>query len=85
MLSWHEKKLTDIALAIPGVREVHTRIGPHFYKADIYRKCEFALSSKALFQSIEKKYENVRRQISENRVPFIEKRPENHMTLSSRI
>lgn len=85
MLSWHEKKLTDIASAIPGVQEVHTKIGHHFYKADIYRKCEFALSSKALLKSIEKKYESVREQISGNRIPFIEKRLGNHMNLSSRV
>ncbi|MCP4110126.1 MAG: cytidylate kinase-like family protein [Desulfobacteraceae bacterium] len=85
MLSRYEKKLAAIASAVPGVQEVRTSVGPHFYKADVYRKWEFALSSKALFRSIEKKYENVRQQIPGNRLPFTEKRPENHMTLSSRV
>ncbi|RLC21858.1 MAG: hypothetical protein DRI57_01335 [Deltaproteobacteria bacterium] len=83
MLSWHEKKLAAMASAVSGVREVRTRVGRHFYQNDIYRRCEFALSSKSIFRSIEKQYEEIYRKVSGNPVPFIEKRDD--LRLSSRL
>lgn len=82
MLSRYKKKLIAAASAVPGVREVSTRIGRHFYRTDIYRRCEFALSSKAVFRSIEKRYEEIYRNVSGNQIPLVERRHD--LRLSSR-
>jgi len=83
MLSRHEKKLADIALSVHGVLMVHTYTGPGFYRPNICSRYEFALSSKAIFSSIEKQYDSMYRQVSGKSLSFINKRQEIH--LSSRV
>ncbi len=51
-----EKELNNIASAIPGVRNVKTRVGPNFNKPDIYRKFEFEKSSRVLLVDDEKDF-----------------------------
>lgn len=43
MLSSLEEELKRIASSVPGVTSVQTRVGPGFYKSDIYRKYDFDL------------------------------------------
>lgn len=41
MLGRLEEELREIAMKVPGVSAVETRIGKGFYRTDIYRKCDF--------------------------------------------
>ncbi len=56
MLDRLKEELESIAGKIEGVREVITEVGPHFYKADIYRKQNFELPSKILLVDDERKF-----------------------------
>lgn len=56
MLDRLKEELESIAAKVEGVREVVTDVGPHFYKADIYRKQNFELPSKILLVDDERKF-----------------------------
>lgn len=51
-----ENELKSIVSALPGVKDVHTRVGPDFYKADIYRRFDFKKPSKILLVDDEKDF-----------------------------
>ncbi len=56
MLSRLEEELKSIAVQVPGVASVTTRVGPDFHKADIYRKHDFELPSKVLLVDDEREF-----------------------------
>jgi CheY-like chemotaxis protein/cytidylate kinase len=58
MLSSLEEELRRIVSPIPGVSSVETRVGPGFYKTDIYRKYDFdlPLPSKVLLVDDEREF-----------------------------
>jgi DNA-binding response OmpR family regulator len=56
MLSHLEKELRKIAIDVPGVRSVETRVGPGYYKTDIYRKFDFEVPSKVLLVDDEREF-----------------------------
>jgi len=43
MLSRLEEELKSIAVKVPGVKSVETRVGKGYHQTDIYRKCDFEL------------------------------------------
>lgn len=43
-----QKELEKIVSQVEGVGEVHSKVGPDFYKADIYRRQDFELPQKVL-------------------------------------
>jgi CheY-like chemotaxis protein len=51
-----EEELTKIALREAGVRAVETKVGPGYYKTDVYRRQDFETRSKILLVDDEKKY-----------------------------
>ncbi|MCU0589441.1 MAG: response regulator [Syntrophobacteraceae bacterium] len=58
MLSSLEAELKRIAGAVPGVQSVETKVGPGYYKTDIYRKYDFdlPLPSKVLLVDDEREF-----------------------------
>jgi CheY-like chemotaxis protein/cytidylate kinase len=56
MLSRLEEELRRIASAVPGVRSVETKVGPHFYQTDIYRRHDFEVPSKVLLVDDEREF-----------------------------
>ncbi len=58
MLSALESELKRIAGAVPGVSSVETKVGPGYYKTDIYRKYDFdlPLPSKVLLVDDEREF-----------------------------
>jgi CheY-like chemotaxis protein/cytidylate kinase len=56
MLSRLEAELTRIAGAVEGVEAVETKIGPDFYKSDIYRQQDFDVPSKILLVDDEQEF-----------------------------
>jgi CheY-like chemotaxis protein len=58
MLSSLEGELKRIAGAVPGVASVETKVGPGYYKTDIYRKYDFdlPLPSKVLLVDDEREF-----------------------------
>ena len=56
MLSRLEEDLKSIANGIPGVKSVKTRIGPDFYRTDIYRRQDFEMPSKILLVDDEREF-----------------------------
>ena len=58
MLSSLEEELKRISASVSGVRGVETRVGPGFYKSDIYRKYDFdlPLPSKVLLVDDEREF-----------------------------
>ena len=51
-----EEELKDIALKVPGVTAVETKVGPGYYQTDVYRRQDFEAPSKILLVDDEKKY-----------------------------
>jgi two-component system response regulator CpxR len=58
MLSSLENELKKIIHAVPGVKGVETKVGPGYYKTDIYRKFDFEvpLPSKVLLVDDEREF-----------------------------
>ena len=56
MLSKLEEELKKIAKSVEGVKDVETKIGKNFYKADIYRQYDFELSPKVLLVDDEREF-----------------------------
>lgn len=56
MLSKLEDDLKKIAKSVEGVKEVETKVGKNFYKADIYRQYDFELSPKVLLVDDEREF-----------------------------
>jgi CheY-like chemotaxis protein len=58
MMSSLESELKRIAGAVPGVKNVETKVGPGYYKTDIYRKYDFdlPLPSKVLLVDDEREF-----------------------------
>jgi two-component system, OmpR family, response regulator CpxR len=58
MLSSLEAELKRLAAAVPGVKDVETKVGPGYYKTDIYRKYDFdlPLPSKVLLVDDEREF-----------------------------
>jgi CheY-like chemotaxis protein len=51
-----EEELTRIAGAVHGVEAVATKVGPGYYKPDIYRKFDFEMPSKVLLVDDEREF-----------------------------
>ena len=51
-----EKELEKLALEVPGVSAVETRVGEDFYQADIYRRYDFEKPSKVLLVDDEREF-----------------------------
>lgn len=56
MLSRLEEELKSIAIKVPGVESVKTRVGPDFHRTDIYRKYDFEIPSKVLLVDDEREF-----------------------------
>lgn len=56
MLTRFEEELRQVVQAVPGVREIATRIGPNFYQTDIYRRQNFEAPSKVLLVDDEREF-----------------------------
>ncbi len=56
MLGRLEEELKSIALKVPGVGSVETRVGPGFHQTDIYRKQDFELPSRVLLVDDEREF-----------------------------
>lgn len=56
MLKRLEQELQSIALKIPGVTSVETKVGKNFYQADVYRKYDLEMPSKLLLVDDERKF-----------------------------
>jgi two-component system response regulator CpxR len=56
MLSRLEEELKEIAVKVPGVSAVETKVGPGYYQTDVYRRQDFEAPSKILLVDDEKKY-----------------------------
>ncbi len=56
MLGRLEDELKAIAGPLEGVRSVTTRVGPDFYKTDIYRKADFETPSRVLLVDDEREF-----------------------------
>jgi two-component system response regulator CpxR len=56
MLSRLEEELKSIAVRIPGVTSVETKVGQEFHQADIYRKFDFDIPSKVLLVDDEREF-----------------------------
>ena len=51
-----EDELQAIALKVPGVQSVSTKVGKNFYQSDIYRKFDVEMPSKLLLVDDERQY-----------------------------
>ncbi len=56
MLSRLEEELRSIAVRIPGVTSVETKVGQEFHQSDIYRKFDFDIPSKVLLVDDEREF-----------------------------
>jgi two-component system response regulator CpxR len=56
MLKRLEHELQSIALKVPGVQSVETKVGKDFYQADVYRKYDLEMPSKLLLVDDERKF-----------------------------
>ncbi len=56
LLSKLEDELRDIALKVPGVKTVETKVGEGYYQTDIYRKYDFKMPSKVLLVDDEREF-----------------------------
>jgi len=56
MLSRLSEELKKLAAAVPGVKEVETRVGPGFYQAETYRKLDLELPGRILLVDDEKEF-----------------------------
>lgn len=56
MLSRLEDELKKVALKVPEVKEVKTKVGPGFYQSDIYRRFDFEVPSRVLLVDDEKEF-----------------------------
>ncbi len=56
MLSRLEEELKSIAVRIPGVTAVETKVGQEFHQSDIYRKFDFDIPSKVLLVDDEREF-----------------------------
>lgn len=56
MLKRLEQELQSIALKVPGVQSVETKVGKDFYQADVYRKYDLEMPSKLLLVDDERKF-----------------------------
>ena len=56
MLSRLEEELRAIAVKVPGVQSVATKVGGGFYQPDVYRKFDFELPSKVLLVDDEREF-----------------------------
>ncbi len=56
MLKRLEQELQSIALKVPGVQTVETRVGKDFYQADVYRKYDLGMPSKLLLVDDERTF-----------------------------
>lgn len=56
MLKRLEQELQSIALKVPGVQSVETRVGKNFYQADVYRKYDLEMPSKLLLVDDERTF-----------------------------
>lgn len=56
MLSRLEEELRSLALPVPGVQAVETKVGESFYQTDIYRKFDFQVPSKVLLVDDEREF-----------------------------
>ena len=71
MLNRYKKKLVGIALDIPGVRDVRTRLGLYFHRSDIVSKFEFTLSTEWSLKAVEREYSEIKSKIAGYRSPMI--------------
>jgi two-component system, OmpR family, response regulator CpxR len=51
-----EEELKKLARVVPGVQSVTTKVGPGYYKTDIYRKFDFEVPSKVLLVDDEREF-----------------------------
>jgi two-component system response regulator CpxR len=51
-----EEELKKLARVVPGVQTVTTKVGPGYYKTDIYRKFDFEVPSKVLLVDDEREF-----------------------------
>jgi two-component system response regulator CpxR len=56
MLSRLDEELRTIAVKVPGVKSVETKVGAGFYQPDVYRKFDFELPSKVLLVDDEREF-----------------------------
>jgi CheY-like chemotaxis protein len=56
MLEKLEKELQSIAVTIPGVKSVRTKVGGKFYQADVYRQYDLEVPSKLLLVDDERQF-----------------------------
>lgn len=56
MLKRLEQELQSIALKVPGVQSVETKVGKDFYQADVYRKYDLEMPAKLLLVDDERKF-----------------------------
>ncbi|MBS1233243.1 MAG: response regulator receiver protein, partial [Nitrospirae bacterium] len=56
MLKRLEQELQSIALKVPGVQSVETKVGKDFYQADVYRKYDLEMPSKLLLVDDERTF-----------------------------
>ncbi|MFZ2446149.1 MAG: response regulator [Syntrophobacteraceae bacterium] len=56
LLSSLEEELKRLALSVPGVEGAETKVGPDFYKSDVYRKFDFEVPSKVLLVDDEREF-----------------------------
>jgi two-component system, OmpR family, response regulator CpxR len=55
-LSSLEQELRKIVNAVPGVKDIETKVGPGYYQTDIYRKWDFEVPSKVLLVDDEREF-----------------------------
>jgi DNA-binding response OmpR family regulator len=56
LLSRLEEELKNIAMAVSGVKDVETKVGPGYYKSDIYRKFDVKKPSKFVLVDDEREF-----------------------------
>ncbi|MCG2720909.1 MAG: response regulator [Thermodesulfovibrionales bacterium] len=56
MLQRLEEELRAVAVKVPGVKSVSTKVGKKFYQADVYRKYDLETPSKLLLVDDERKF-----------------------------
>jgi CheY-like chemotaxis protein len=56
MLSRLEEELTALAMKVPGVSSIKTKVGKDFHRTDIYRKHDFEVPSKVLLVDDEREF-----------------------------
>ncbi len=56
MLARLEDELKQLAMAVEGVTEVFTKVGPNFYRNDVYRRYDFDTPAKVLLVDDEREF-----------------------------